>query len=139
LECDDTSAFAQPVLPPEKPAEMLESLRAGPDAALVAETQVMAAEDQPAFVHIGQRVPATRTQVTEKPESTGVEPANVGLMLGVKARVNKNNPVTTEVDLEKSQVARGPSTHAGGSGKELILIVSPQLVDSGDSFPLFSS
>jgi len=88
----------------EKVTALIEQLKTTPGVEILAQATVMAADNQAAFVQLGQRVPRAQTVVTESGTTSSVEYENVGLIFGVTARISGDDLVTMEIDLEKSEV-----------------------------------
>jgi type II secretory pathway component GspD/PulD (secretin) len=88
----------------EKVAALIEQLKKAPGVEILARPTVMTADNQPAFIQLGQRVPRAQTVVTESGTTSSVEYENVGLIFGVTARISGDDLVTMEIDLEKSEV-----------------------------------
>lgn len=164
VERDDKAAAESPLArfndvepSQEAVAALIEELKKCPNVEILARPTVTAVNNQPAFVQFGRRVPIVKTTVTERGRTSNVEYENVGLILGVTARISVDNRVTMEIDLEKSDVANdGADTPAidvttaqttvtarngqpvvlGGlkaesstSAKEVILIATPRILD----------
>jgi len=71
--------------------------------------QVMALDNQPAFVQVGQQVPTiTGTSVTQNVQVNSVSFTNTGLILLVRPRISPDGQVVMEINAEKSDV--GPES-----------------------------
>ncbi len=142
----------------EAVATLIEELKKSPNVEILARPTVTAVNNQAAFVQFGRRGPTVKTTVTERGRTSNVEYENVGLILGVTARICDDNRVTMEIDLEKSDVVGNDGAGAsivdvttaqttvtaksgqpvvlGGlkaetstSAKEVILIATPRILD----------
>jgi type II secretory pathway component GspD/PulD (secretin) len=74
---------------------------------ILARPKLMTLDNQPAFLHVGQRVPTIGSLggSSEKKGLAIVRQNNVGVVLGVTARVGGDNTITMQVDVEKSDLA----------------------------------
>lgn len=88
--------------------ELAAALRKRPGLRILGRPQLTALGNQPAFLQLGQRVPRiTGVQTSSVGRTNTVTMENVGLILGVTARVNAEGLITMEIDLEKSDL--GPA------------------------------
>ncbi|NQU26547.1 MAG: hypothetical protein HQ567_35130, partial [Candidatus Nealsonbacteria bacterium] len=77
---------------------------------VIGRPQIMTLDNQPALIHVGQRVPylsGTRTTETGQ-QINDIEWENVGLVLGVTPRISPDGLVVMEIDADKSKV--GPES-----------------------------
>jgi type II secretion system protein D len=92
---------------------------------VLARPQVMALDNQPAFIQVGQVVPMiSNSTLTQFGQQNSVQPTNVGLILSVRPRISVDNLVTMEVDAVKSEV--GPESE----GIPITITTSGQVVRS---------
>jgi len=90
--------------------------------------QVMALDNQAAFIQVGQQVPTiTGTSVTQNTQVNSVSFTNTGLILLVRPRISPDGQVVMEINAEKSDVgpeAEGIPISVSASGQ---IIRSPRI------------
>ena len=85
--------------------ELAAALKKRAGLRILRRTQVTALDNQPAYIQLGQRVPrVTGAQISSGGRTRSVSMEDVGLTLGVTARVNADGLVTMEIDLKKSDL-----------------------------------
>ncbi len=85
--------------------EIVGQLKEKGDVRVLAESELLAGDNQPAFVLVGNRVPrVTGTTNTGRGRTKSVNFENVGTILGVTARVADDERISLEVDVERSQL-----------------------------------
>jgi type II secretory pathway component GspD/PulD (secretin) len=85
--------------------ELLDVLSKQGQLQVLARAQLMALDNQAAFVQIGRRKPhVTSVQESNRGVSRTVERENVGLTLGLTPRVTQDGTVLLETDLERSDL-----------------------------------
>ncbi len=87
--------------------EIIDALSAQGDLQVLARAQLMALNNQAAFVQIGSRKPRiTGVRESSAGRARSVELENVGLTLGLTARITEDGTVAMELDLERSDLGR---------------------------------
>jgi type II secretory pathway component GspD/PulD (secretin) len=74
--------------------------------------RLMTLDNQPAFVHVGSRVPRVASLTVSSPggETRSTTLANVGLIVGVTPRIDPDGAVVMQIDVEQSQL--GPENES---------------------------
>ena len=85
--------------------DIVAELKERADLRVLAKPELLAANNQSAFLQFGSRVPrVTGASVTSRGRTNQVKLENVGTILGVTGRVTENDFVTLEIDLERSHL-----------------------------------
>jgi type II secretory pathway component GspD/PulD (secretin) len=108
--------------------DIVARLRKRGELRVLAQPQLLAADNQPAFLQSGGRVGrVTSVSNSSRGRSSAVQTENVGTILGVTSRVSAKDMVTLEIDLERSHL--GPDDEgtviAAGNGEA---VRSPHIV-----------
>ncbi|MBN2475298.1 MAG: hypothetical protein JXB62_11855 [Pirellulales bacterium] len=85
--------------------EMLAELKKHGELRVLAQPELLVADNQPAHLQLGGRVPRiTGAQESARGRVNQVSLENVGTILGVTGRVTENDRVMLEIDLERSHL-----------------------------------
>ena len=103
----------------------LRSLQGAGQLKVLNRPQITTLDNQPAHIHIGQKIPVFRTAGgKEGPSRTTVAYEEVGVIVGIWPRISPNGRVTMEINVEKSELgsaAEGVPAGVLDSGKVLRL------------------
>jgi len=120
----------------EKVAALIEQLKKSPNVEFLAQPTLTTANNQAAFLQLGQRVPRAQTVATESGRTSSVEYENVGLILGLTPRIS-GDVVTMEMDLEKSEAENDdPETDSATPTIDVMTIQTTVVVESGQAVVL---
>ncbi len=111
----------------EEVAKLVEKLVKTEGVEILARPSIMALDNQPAFIQIGERVPRPVLRNTKEGPVFDVQLENVGLIVGVTARTSPDGAVTMEIDVEKSQLAAQGEGVPVGADREGNVIRSPRI------------
>jgi general secretion pathway protein D len=107
LSAAPTSPAAHPSVDLSKGdfSEIVAQLKGRGDLRVLAQPELLCADNQPAFLQHGSRVPrVTGASASSRGRTRQVTLENVGTMLGVTCRVSEHDLVTLEIDLERSHL-----------------------------------
>jgi type II secretory pathway component GspD/PulD (secretin) len=131
-----TFSNAQESVSPYKPAdvsnmdfdEIVAQLKELGDVRVFAQPELLCADNQPAFLQSGGRIPrVTAAANTSRGLTTQVALENVGTMLGVTARASELDRVTLEIDLERSQLGSGDEGTPLATSEDHSVVRSPHV------------
>jgi type II secretory pathway component GspD/PulD (secretin) len=108
--------------------EIVAQLKERGDLRVLAQPQLLCAENQPAFLQSGQRVPrVTGATSTSRGQTRQVTLENVGTILGVTARETEHDWVTLEIDLERSHLGSDDEGTTLATSEDGSVVRSPQV------------
>lgn len=90
-------------------SEIVTEMRQRGEVRVLAQADLLAGDNQPAFVMVGNRVPRiTATTTSSRGRLNSVQLENVGTTVGVTARVADDERIALEIDVERSHL--GPQS-----------------------------
>ncbi len=109
-------------------SEIVARLKERGDLRVLAQPQLLCADNQPAFLQYGSRVPrVTGANTSPRSRARTVTLENVGTMFGVTCRVSEDDLVTMEIDLERSHLGPDDEGTAVATADDGSIVRSPEV------------